>query len=88
MNVMKQRGAFWLAMLLANLAFAASKSPLADAVEKTDRTSIRTLIEQHADVNAPQADGKTAPALGGDLNDLETARLLVKAAADVKATNH
>jgi len=66
----------------------ATNSPLADAVEKSDRAAIRRLLNQHANVNAPQADGMTALHWAAHLDDLETARLLVKAGADVKATNH
>jgi ankyrin repeat protein len=75
-------------MLLALSCFAASKSPLADAAEKSDRATIRTLLKQRVDVNAPQDDGMTALHWAAHLDDLETARLLVKAGADVKATNH
>jgi hypothetical protein len=50
-----------LAMLLAAFSTAASaRSPLADAVEKSDRAGVRTLLKQHVDVNAPQVDGMTA----------------------------
>src|SRR6185369_12727833 len=37
-----------------------AESPLADAVEIQNRVAIRTLIKDHADANAPQADGMTA----------------------------
>ncbi len=85
----QQARAVGLAMLLAASSPAASiKSPLADAAEKSDRTAIRTLLKQHADVNASQADGMAALHWAAHLDDLETARLLVKADADVKATNN
>ncbi|HEX5219961.1 MAG TPA: ankyrin repeat domain-containing protein [Verrucomicrobiae bacterium] len=77
-----------LALLFATTGFAASKSALADAAEKSDRATIRALLKQRADVNALQADGMTALHWAAHLDDLETARLLVKAGADVKATNH
>src|SRR5437867_12908635 len=41
-------------------AATAAESRLADAVEKSDRAALRALLKQHADVNAPQADGLTA----------------------------
>ena len=78
----------WLATLVAASSALAANSPLADAAEKLDRSAIRTLLKQRADVNAPQADGMTALHWAAQLNDLETARLLVKAGADAKATNH
>jgi len=74
-------------MLLAASVPAVSKSPLADAAEKSARVAIRALIKQRADVNAPQADGMTALHWAAYRDDLETARLLVEAKAEVKATN-
>jgi ankyrin repeat protein len=83
---MKRFGAVGLAMLLAASSPAANaRSPLADAVEKSDRAAIRTLLKQHADVNAPQTDGMTALHWAAYLDDLETAKLLVS--ANAKATN-
>lgn len=80
---------FIVALLFAiGSSLLAANSPLADAVEKSDHAAIRTLLKQHVDVNAPQADGMTALHTAAHLDDLETARLLVKAGADVKATNH
>ena len=66
---------------------AASEALLADAAEKMDRAAIRTLLQQHADVNAAQADGMTALHWAAYQDDLETARLLVRAGANVKAAN-
>ena len=66
--------------------FAANLS-LADAAEKSDRTAIRTLLKQRADVNAPQADGMTALHWAAYLDDLETAKALVEAKAKVTVTN-
>jgi hypothetical protein len=49
----------------AALAFAltqglfATESRLADAAEKLDRATVRTLLKQHADVNAPQTFAPT-----------------------------
>src|ERR1041385_3053871 len=77
--------ALFLSIIQTSLS---AESPLADAAEKSDRTTIRTLLKQHAEVSAPQADGMTALHWAAHLDDLETARLLVKAGADVKATNH
>ena len=61
---------------------AASESRIADAAEKLDHANIRALLQQHSDVNAPQADGMTALHWATHLDDLETA-LLVKAGAHV-----
>jgi ankyrin repeat protein len=60
---------------------------LADAVEKSDRATIRTFLKQHADVNAPQIDGMTALHWAAYRDDVEAAKLLVDAKANVAATN-
>lgn len=75
-------------MLIAVSSLADSvKSALADAAEKSHRATIRTLLKQRADVNAPQVDGMTALHWAAHLDDLETAKLLLKAGADTNATN-
>ena len=75
-----------LTLIIAAAApVVSAESQLADAVEKKDRTSIRTLLERRADVNAPQVDGMTALHWAAFRDDLETAKLLVKAGANVKA---
>src|SRR6476646_1929270 len=77
-----------LAILLSVSAQAATvKSPLADAAEKSDRATVRSLIKQHVDVNATQADGMTALHWAAHLDDLETAKLLLKSGANAAATN-
>jgi uncharacterized protein len=81
----------WGALLAVGLtlrAIGATESTVADAAEKSDRTTIRSLLKQHADVDAPQADGMTALHWAAHRDDLETAQLLVKANANVGATNH
>ncbi len=87
MNRMQRLSAISLAMWLATSVLAASKSPLADAAEKSDRATIRTLLKQRADVNAPQADGMTALHWAAYRDDLETAKALAVANANVMATN-
>ena len=82
---MKRFCAIGLAMWLAASILAAASSPLADAAEKSDQAAIRALLKQHADVNAPQADGMTALHWAAYLDDLETAKLLISAHAN--ATN-
>ena len=80
--------AIGLAILLAASSPAASaRSPLADAAEKSDRAGVRALLKQRVDVNAPQVDGMTALHWAAYQDDLETARLLLKARAGVKAEN-
>jgi len=68
-------------------AVFAAESRLADAAEKSDRASIRTLLQQNADMNAPQADGMTALHWAAYLDDLETTKLLVSVNANAIVTN-
>jgi ankyrin repeat protein len=84
---MKNLEVFGVAILLAASVSAASRTTLADAVEKSDRTAVQTLLKQRADVNAPQADGMTALHWSALQDDLDTGRLLVKAGANIRATN-
>ena len=44
----------------ATLGRAAEQSDIADAAMKGDKGALRILLQQNADVNAPQIDGATA----------------------------
>ena len=70
---------------LSGAAFGAVSSPLADAAMNGDSAAVRSLIQQKADVNAPQADGSTAIQWAAYRNDLTTADLLLAAGANAKA---
>ena len=74
-----------VALAFSFVAFGAASSPIADAAMQGDRTAVRSLIAQKADVNAPQADGATALQWAAYNNDLETADMLIAAGANVKA---
>src|SRR5262245_58285632 len=76
-----------LAAILGCAAFGAANSPVADAAMKRDRSTVRSLIAQKADVDAPQADGATALQWAAYNDDLETAEVLIAAGADVKRAN-
>jgi len=65
----------------------AGTSDVADAVMHGDRLAVHQLIEQHADVNAPQADGATALHWAVYRSDKETVDLLLRAGANAKAAN-
>lgn len=78
----------WIVSLAAApVLFAVGDLRLADAVENGDKEAIRTLLREHADVNAPQADGATAIAWAVQRDDRETADLLIQAGADVNKAN-
>src|SRR5215831_20299379 len=64
-------------LLLGTSALAATQSGLADAAMKGDITAFRMLLQQHADVNAPQADGATALHWEVYRDDAEMTRLLL-----------
>ncbi|MCI0542034.1 MAG: ankyrin repeat domain-containing protein [Verrucomicrobiales bacterium] len=78
-----------MAVLLASgiPTVAAPAAALADAAEKSDRATIRTLLHQRGDVNAPQADGMTALHWAAYRDDFETAKALAEAKASVTVTN-
>src|SRR6476619_2031619 len=69
------------------VSFAAERATLADAVEHRDQANVRSLLAAKVDVNAPQVDGTTALHWAAYNDDAATAALLVKAGANVNATN-
>ena len=73
---------------IALCASAYAASPVADAAMKGDKAAVKTLLQQKADVNAPQSDGATALQWAAYRNDLELADLLLSAGANVKLANH
>ncbi len=81
---MKFLGAM-LALLLPALGLA--KSPVADAAMKGDIAAVRALIQEKADINAPQADGATAMQWAAYRNDFALADVLIAAGANVRAAN-
>jgi len=73
-----------LIALSAVVLFAAD-SRLIDAVKGHDKDAVRSLLKEHADVNAPEADGTTALHWAAHDNDLETVELLLRAGANANA---
>lgn len=72
---------------VALAAWGASGSEVADAVERGDKAAAQKLIDQHADVNAPQNDGATALHWAVFQSDKAMVDLLLKAGANPKAAN-
>jgi ankyrin repeat protein len=66
---------------------ADSDARLAEAARREDRSAIRALVAQKAEVNAPLPDGSTALHWAVQADDLESVNLLLEAGANVKATN-
>jgi uncharacterized protein len=77
----------WLCVSAVALS-AAGTSEVADAVMRGDQAAVEKLVEQHADVNAPQADGATALHWAVFQSDKATVNLLLGAGANPKAANH
>ena len=77
-----------LACLLSTGVYAnGSAARLADAVERRDRATLEALLNQHVDVNVPQADGMTALHWAVQHDDLSLAEQLMAAGARADATN-
>lgn len=75
------------ALTMAAPLSAADAPRLADAAAKKDMATVRALIRDKANVNAPQPDGATALHWAVHWDDLETAALLIGAGANVNAKN-
>jgi len=75
------------AVILSIAGFGAAPSPVADAAMHHDAATVRALLSQKIDVNAPQPDGATALMWAVRANDTELVDLLLAAGANVKAAN-
>ncbi len=75
----------WL-LALASIASAADLR-VVEAAKDDNREAVRLLVKQHADVNAPEADGMTALHWAVRANDTELTQLLIRAGANAKAAN-
>ena len=76
-----------LLLLLPIAAFAAAPADVADAVMRGDKAAVQKLLDQRADVNAPQADGATAMHWAVFRSDKEMVDLLIRAGANPKVAN-
>ena len=74
-------------LLLLPIGLFGTPSPVADAVMHGDKAAVRKLIEQHADVSAPQADGATGLHWAVFRSDKEMVDILLRAGANPKAAN-
>jgi ankyrin repeat protein len=75
-------------LMTAAAAAAATGGPsLVDAARNHDAKAIRSLVNQHADVNTRADDGSTALLWAAHANDLDTAELLLRSGADPNVAN-
>ena len=84
MTVRRQIGTAVLAVF--GFAAVASAQPVAEAARTADWAAVRALVEQGADVTAPQGDGTTALHWAGYWDEGDMAALLLDAGADANAT--
>lgn len=76
-----------VALLAVTSPSAVSDLDLLGAVKAGDKEAVRSLLSQHVDVNAPQADGASALDWAVHQDDLEMAELLIRAGANVNTAN-
>jgi len=62
------------------------RTPVADGAKVGDREAVRALLQEGADVNAAQGDGMTALHWAALSGDLDLAKMLLYAGANVKAS--
>jgi uncharacterized protein len=83
--------AMWTSCILTLLGAAtvvlAAGSDVADAAKRGDKSAVRTLVAQKADVNARQPDGASALHWAVWRDDVELATMLLRAGADANAAN-
>jgi ankyrin repeat protein len=80
-------GSGLLLVLLPMAGLTAGRSEVADALKADNPVGARKLVEQHADVNAPQSDGATALHWAVYRSDKEMVDLLLGAGANARAAN-
>ncbi|PYR84163.1 MAG: hypothetical protein DMG19_17400 [Acidobacteria bacterium] len=78
--------AAFLCIWFAISSFAGT-SDVADAAMNKNAAAVRALIQQKANVNAPQADGTTALHWAARWDDLDMAAVLIQAGANSQAAN-
>src|SRR5215470_15945610 len=80
-------GVFALIVSTFGPSARAADTRLADAAMKRDVATVRKLLDEKVDVNAPGADGTPALHWLVRVDDFDTARRLVRAGADVSKPN-
>lgn len=70
-----------------SLLFAGADTRVVDAVKSHDAGALRSLVKEHADVNAPEPDGTTALHWAAHANDADAVEILLRAGANAKTAN-
>jgi uncharacterized protein len=76
-----------LLLITAAVSVSAAGSEAADAAQKKDTASLRALLSKRVNVNTPQPDGTTALHWAVYWNDVEAAKLLLRAGANPGVKN-
>ena len=76
-----------VAVLSLAAAVYAAPTPLVDAIKSGNRQAARAALKQTRDVNTPEADGTTALHWAVRGNDIELARMLLRAGAKADVAN-
>src|SRR5262245_13089561 len=76
-----------LFLSISSFTLSAGRSDVADAAMKGDKAALKTLVQQKADVNAPQIDGATAVHWAVYKDDPEMLDTLLAAGAKVDIKN-
>ena len=76
-----------LVLAVSLLGAEVGRLPLVDAAKRSDKETVKSLIQKKADVNAAEADGTTALHWAAYRDDLESVDLLLKAGAKANAAN-
>jgi len=88
--------AYWCAPLLLGFAFvvadtalhaASNVTPIVDAAKADNLSAVRKLINDHAEMNAPAADGSSALLWAAYHSNVEMTKALLAAGAAVDAAN-
>jgi uncharacterized protein len=76
-----------LLICMGGVGRGAAASDVANAVMRGDRPALHALLQQKADVNAPQVDGATALHWAVYRDDLDVTETLIRAGARVNVAN-
>jgi ankyrin repeat protein len=78
---------FAAAIAASSVSAATTDGRIALAMKNRDAATVRSLLKQRADVNAPDVEGMTALHWAAHWDDLAVAKLLLRAGANAKAAN-